>query len=49
VAVPDARAIPGSGIYIGLVAACVLVGFGLTIVVKRVAQPYTVPDPDDDV
>ena len=49
VTAPDARAIPGSGIYIGLAAATVLVGFGLTIVVKRVAQPYSVPDPDDDV
>ena len=39
----------GIGIYLGLVASIVLVGFGLTIVVKRVATPYVVPDPDDDV
>ena len=39
----------GIGIYIGLVASAVLVGFGLTIVVRRVATPYVVPDPDDDV
>ena len=39
----------GIGIYLGLVASAVLVAFGLTIVVKRVAQPYVVPDPDDDV
>jgi hypothetical protein len=39
----------GYGIYIGLAASVVLVGFGLTIVVKRVATPYVVPDPDDDV
>jgi hypothetical protein len=39
----------GSGIYLGLVASCVLVGFGLTIVVKRAATPYVVADPDDDV
>ena len=41
--------IVGIGIYVGLVASIVLVGFGLTIVVKRVATPYVVPSPDDDV
>jgi hypothetical protein len=44
---PSARA--GSGIYVGLVAAVVLVGFGFTIVLKRVSQPYVVAPPDDDV
>ena len=44
---PVARA--AFGIYVGLVAATVLVGFGLTIVVKRAAQPYIVTSPDDDV
>ena len=39
----------GSGIYLGLVAAVVLVGFGLTIVVKRASHAYVVADPDDDV
>ncbi len=39
----------GIGIYVGLVASIVLVGFGLTIVVKRAATPYVVPSPDDDV
>jgi hypothetical protein len=39
----------GIGIYVGIVAAAVLVAFGLTIVVKRVAQPYVIDDPDDDV
>jgi Na+/phosphate symporter len=39
----------GIGIYLGLVASSVLVAFGLTIVFKRAAQPYVVPDPDDDV
>lgn len=39
----------GIGIYVGLVAAAVLVAFGLTIVVKRAAQPYVVATPDDDV
>ena len=39
----------GSGIYIGLVAAATLVGFGLTIVVKRAAKPYILAEPDDDV
>lgn len=39
----------GSGIYLGLASACVLVGFGLTIVVRRVSQPYAVTDPNDDI
>jgi hypothetical protein len=47
--VPETHALAGSGIYVGLVAAVVLVCFGLTIVVKRVAKPYVVLDPDDDV
>ena len=42
-------ALVGSGIYLGLAAAAVLVGFGLTIVIKRVSRPYVIPDPDDDV
>ena len=42
-------ALAGSGIYVGLAAAAVLVAFGLTIVVKRVAKPYVVPEADDDV
>src|SRR5262245_29856655 len=43
------RALPGTGIYLGLAAATVLVGFGLTIVIKRASTPYAVPDVDDDV
>jgi hypothetical protein len=39
----------GIGIYLGLIAASVLVLFGLTIVFRRVAQPYVVDDKDDDV
>jgi hypothetical protein len=39
----------GEGIYLGLIASCAIVGFGLTIVVKRVARPYVVETPDDDV
>jgi FtsH-binding integral membrane protein len=39
----------GSGIYLGVAAAAILVGFGLTIVVRRVATPYVLVDPDDDV
>jgi hypothetical protein len=39
----------GIGIYLGLAASCVLVAFGLTIVIKRAAQPYVVVSPDDDV
>ena len=38
----------GWGIYVGFAASCVLVAFGLTVVVRRVAQPY-VEEPDDDV
>src|SRR5262245_3919757 len=48
-AVQEAHAIAGSGIYLGLAAAAVLVAFGLTIVVKRASRPYVVVDPDDDV
>jgi hypothetical protein len=47
--VPQTHAFAGSGIYLGLVAAAVIVCFGLTIVVKRVSRPYVVADPDDDV
>ena len=39
----------GIGIYLGLAASVVLVLFGMTIVVKRAAQPYVVTSPDDDV
>lgn len=39
----------GVGIYMALAASCVLVAFGLTIVVKRASQPYVVADPNDDV
>jgi hypothetical protein len=42
-------ALAGSGIYLGLTAAAVLVAFGLTIVVRRVATPYAVEEVDDDV
>src|SRR3984893_11802802 len=34
----------GIGIYLGLGAALVLVCFGLTIIVKRVSQPYVAPE-----
>ena len=39
----------GVGLYLSLAASCVLVAFGLTIIVKRAAQPYILADPDDDV
>ena len=42
-------ALVGGGIYLGLAAAGVLVGFGLTIVIKRASQPWAPVDPDDDV
>ena len=47
--VTTSDAAAGSGIYLGLAASVVIVGFGLTIVFKRVATPYVVVDPDDDV
>jgi hypothetical protein len=47
-AIPETHALVGSGIYVGLVAAIVLVCFGLTIVIRR-AHTYVVSDPDDDV
>jgi hypothetical protein len=47
--VPQTHAFPGSGIYVGLAAAAVIVAFGLTIVVKRVSRPYVVEPADDDV
>jgi hypothetical protein len=37
----------GPGIYLGTLAALVLVGFGLTIVVKRVPRAYAIPEDDD--
>jgi hypothetical protein len=42
------KAAVGIGIYLGLVASVAIVGFGLTIVVRRAATPYAV-DVDDDV
>ncbi len=42
-------AVVGAGIYLGLAAASAIVGFGLTIVIKRVSQPWVPVDPDDDV
>lgn len=47
--VPPPLAIAGVGIYLGLAAASVLVGFGLTIVVRRASQPWAPVDPDDDI
>ena len=41
------RTTVGQGIYIGLAAAGAIVGFGLTIVLKRVGQPYAPPSDDD--
>ena len=42
-------ALIGIGIYIGLLSSAAIALFGLTIVVKRVARPYAVASPDDDV
>ena len=43
------RADVGVGIYLGLLASLAITLFGLTIIVKRVAKPYVLVDPDDDV
>jgi hypothetical protein len=43
------EALTGAGIYVGLAASTVIVLFGLTIVVKRVANPYSIQSADDDV
>ena len=37
----------GLGIYLGLASAVVLIGFGLTIVIKKVPRPYATPEDDD--
>lgn len=39
----------GIGIYIGIAASTVIALFGMTIVIKRAAQPYAVASADDDV
>lgn len=39
----------GVGIYLGMLASAAIAGFGLTIVIKRVARPYAIANPDDDV
>jgi hypothetical protein len=36
----------GSGLYLGILAAAVIVLFGLTIVVKKGAKPYAPPEDD---
>jgi hypothetical protein len=41
------RTVVGAGIYLGLVAAVVLVGFGLTIVIRKVPGPYAKPEDDE--
>ena len=46
-AVAPPEAIVGPGIYVGLVAALVLVLFGLTIVIKRVPSAYAISEDDD--
>jgi hypothetical protein len=37
----------GAGIYLGVLAAIVLVGFGLTIVLRKVPGPYARSEDDD--
>jgi len=43
------EALAGSGLYLGMAASVVIVGFGLTIVIRSASRPYTVSDPNDDV
>ena len=43
------EALVGVGIYLGVAASSAIALFGLTIVVKRVARPYAIASPDDDV
>jgi hypothetical protein len=47
--VTEPTALVGSGIYVGLAAAVILVAFGMTIVVRRASRPYARPEADDDV
>jgi hypothetical protein len=44
---PPAHTSTGAGIYLGAAASTILVLFGLTIIVRRVAQPYAAPTDDD--
>jgi prepilin signal peptidase PulO-like enzyme (type II secretory pathway) len=44
-AAPDTHI--GPGIYLGILSALALVGFGLTIVIKRVPRAYAVSEDDD--
>jgi len=43
---PEAT-VAGLGIYLGMGAAVVLIGFGLTIVIKKVPRPYATAEDDD--
>ena len=42
---PD-PATPHPALYVGLAAAAIITGFGLTIVVKQAAKPYAAPQDD---
>ena len=42
---PDPAMAPGA--YLGLSAALIITGFGLTIVVRRVSKPFAEPEDDD--
>jgi uncharacterized iron-regulated membrane protein len=46
-AVEPPAAVVGPGIYLGVVGSIILVGFGLTIVFKRVPSAYAVAEDDD--
>jgi hypothetical protein len=44
---PPENTMAGTGIYLGMAAAVVLIGFGLTIVIKKVPRPYAASEDDD--
>jgi hypothetical protein len=48
-AAPAPDALIGAGIYMGIASSAAIALFGLTIVVKRVVQPYAIATQDDDV
>jgi hypothetical protein len=45
-AIPPGAPTAGAGLYLGIVAAAMIVLFGLTIVVRKAARPYAAPEDD---
>ncbi len=46
-AVPPPNTTLGWGLYLGFVASCVIVAFGLTIVIREASTPYAMSQDDD--